>query len=129
MEVSKIATELKYIELNGCTLNLEERIQLDLAVETLALDLHKDVTDLYLWGKVRGRYSQLVDKTNLGTVKDYFIVYTLKESNFKTGELVPVKQFYWCTSTNFTFSTLPTVSQTVHKQLKSLSYLFTGEFD
>jgi hypothetical protein len=55
MEVSKIATELKYIELNGCTLNLEERIQLDLAVESLATDLPKGGSALYLWGKVRGR--------------------------------------------------------------------------
>ena len=66
---------------------------------------------------------------NLGTVKDYFIVYNLKDSNFKTGELVPVKQFYWCISTNFTFSTLPTVNATAHRQLKNLTSLFTGEFD
>lgn len=64
-----------------------------------------------------------------GTLKDYFIVYDLKDSNFKTGELVPVKQFYWCTSTNFTFSTLPNVGASAHKQLRNLSFLFTGEFD
>lgn len=54
MEVSKITTELKYIELNGCTLNLEERIQLDLAVEALATDLQNRGSSLYLWGKIRG---------------------------------------------------------------------------
>ena len=27
----------------------------------------------------------------IGTVRDYYIAYNLKESNFKTGELVPVK--------------------------------------
>ena len=51
----------------------------------------------------------------IGTVRDYYIAYNLKESNFKTGELVPVKQFYWSTSSNYTFSTLPQVSASVHK--------------
>lgn len=55
MEVSKITTELKFIELNGCTLNLEERIQIDLAVESLATDLSKGGSPLYLWGKIRGK--------------------------------------------------------------------------
>jgi hypothetical protein len=31
MEVSKLTSELKYIETNGSTLNTEERAQLDLA--------------------------------------------------------------------------------------------------
>jgi hypothetical protein len=60
MEVSKIATELKYVELNGSTLNLEERIQLDLAVESLANDLPKGGSSLYLWGKIRGKLSQIL---------------------------------------------------------------------
>ena len=109
MEVSKITTELKFIELNGCTLNLEERIQIDLAVESLATDLPKGGSPLYLWGKIRGKLLNL-NKLLAGTVKDYFIVYNLKESNFQTGELVPAKQFYWCSSTNFIFSSLPAAS-------------------
>jgi hypothetical protein len=55
MEVSKIQSELKYIEANGCTLNIEEKIKLDLAFETLAKDLPKTATPLYLWGKIRGK--------------------------------------------------------------------------
>lgn len=39
MEVSRIAGELKYLESNGQTLNLEERAQLDLSFETLRGDL------------------------------------------------------------------------------------------
>jgi hypothetical protein len=110
MEVSKITTELKYIELNGCTLNLEERIQIDLAVESLANDLPKGGSPLYLWGKIRGKLRSNISNELTGTVKDYFIVYSLKESNFQTGELVPAKQFYWCSSTNFIFSSLPAAS-------------------
>jgi len=82
MEVSKIATELKYAELNGCTLILEERIQLDLAVEALASDLPKGGSPLYLWGKIRGKTLKSSLTPDIGTVKDYFVVYNLKESNF-----------------------------------------------
>lgn len=39
MEVSKLSQELKYLESNGCTLNIDERARLDLAFETLANDL------------------------------------------------------------------------------------------
>ena len=55
MEVSKISTELKYIETNGRTLNVEERIRLDLAFETLAKDLPTTASPLYLWGKISGK--------------------------------------------------------------------------
>jgi hypothetical protein len=60
-------------------------------------------------------------------MKDYFIVYFLKESS--TAELVPAKQFFWCLSTNFTFSSLPKPNADAHRKLGSLSTLFTGEFD
>jgi len=55
MEVSKLSSSLKYIESNGCTLNIEERTQLDLAFETLRNDLPSRDTTLYFWGKIRGK--------------------------------------------------------------------------
>lgn len=55
MEVSKLSQELKHVEVNGCTLNVDERARLDLAFETLRCDLpNKDCT-LYFWGKIRGK--------------------------------------------------------------------------
>ena len=54
MEVSKLSTELKYVEANGCTLNVEERARLDLAFQTLRNDLPTLDTRLYFWGKIRG---------------------------------------------------------------------------
>ena len=54
MEVSKLSSQLKYIESNGCTLNIEERAQLDLAFETLRNDLPTRETTLFFWGKIRG---------------------------------------------------------------------------
>lgn len=55
MEVSKLTSELKYVESNGCTLNIEERAQLDLAFETLRNDLPSRDTQLFFWGKIRGK--------------------------------------------------------------------------
>lgn len=54
MEVSKLSSELKYIEANGCTLNVEERARLDLAFETLRGDLPQKDCRLFFWGKIRG---------------------------------------------------------------------------
>lgn len=54
MEVSKLSTEFKYVEANGCTLNVDERARLDLAFQTLKGDLPSD-TRLYFWGKIRGK--------------------------------------------------------------------------
>jgi hypothetical protein len=55
MEVSRIQSELKYIEMNGLTLSTEEKIQLDLAFETLCNDLPQYASELYFWGKIRGK--------------------------------------------------------------------------
>jgi len=55
MEVSKLSSHLKYVENNGCTLNIEERSQLVLAFETLKHDLPSKDTPLYFWGKIRGK--------------------------------------------------------------------------
>lgn len=53
MEVSKLSSEMKYVEASGCTLNIEERSQLMLALATLRTDLATDAPLLF-WGKVRG---------------------------------------------------------------------------
>lgn len=55
MEVSKLSQELKHVEVNGCTLNVEERARLDLAFETLRNDLPRRDATLYFWGKIRGK--------------------------------------------------------------------------
>ncbi len=52
MEVSQLASHLKYINFNGVTLNIEERLQLDLSLQKLAVDFKFD--ELLFWGKVTG---------------------------------------------------------------------------
>jgi len=66
MEVSNLNSELKYLEINGCTLNMEERCKLELAFEELLQDL--DTKNLYFWGKIRG------------TMKDYYICFATEAS-------------------------------------------------
>ena len=42
---------------------------------------------------------------------------------------MPVKNFFWCSSQNFIFSSLPNVGGMDAAQLKEFDTLFTGEFD
>lgn len=42
---------------------------------------------------------------------------------------MPPKHFFWCSSTNFTFSSLPTPNAECKAKLGCLASLFSGEFD
>ena len=53
MDCCKLASELKYVEINGVTLNIDERMRLDLGCMELANDIKAD--KMYFWGKVRGK--------------------------------------------------------------------------
>jgi radial spoke head protein 9 len=46
-----------------------------------------------------------------------------------SDDLVPSKHFFWCSSTNFIFSSLPKPTQSVCEKLRTFPSLFTGEFD
>ena len=63
MECSRLASDLKFIEINGVTINLEERSCLDLACTQLAADINQDC--IYFWGKIRGKYLLLTTKAKL----------------------------------------------------------------
>lgn len=66
---------------------------------------------------------------------DYYVVYTLTHSLGQQDPTLPIeanlpcKNFYWCSSQNFTFSSLPTVKPEQARQLVDLGCLFSGEFD
>ena len=66
---------------------------------------------------------------------DYFIVYTLSQTLEQQDPSEPVqaslpsKNFYWCTSQNYTFASLPNVKPEQASQLVDLGCLFSGEFD
>jgi len=121
MDLSKIGSELKYIEINGVTLNIDERTRLDIGCMELGNEIN--ASKMYFWGKIRG------------TIRDYFIVYTCSETlpaanlNQPQSAHLPAKTFYWCSSSNYIFSSLPTVDAGATAQLNALQTLFSGEFD
>jgi radial spoke head protein 9 len=54
MEIENIESHLKYINQNGVTLSIDERLNLDLALQKLQLDF--DFEELLFWGKINGNY-------------------------------------------------------------------------
>jgi len=55
MEHSVIRDQIKYINANGLTLSLEERMNLDLSLQKLQVDFSFE--ELLLWGKITGKGS------------------------------------------------------------------------
>jgi hypothetical protein len=53
MEVENLESHLKYVNTNGVTLNIDERLNLDLALQKLHLDFNFE--ELLFWGKVNGK--------------------------------------------------------------------------
>ena len=65
-----------------------------------------------------------------GTVKDYIVVYSLKAPGATETAKVPSKTFYWASSQNFIFSSLPDVSEEAKSALKEFECtMFSGEFE
>jgi len=52
MDVENFDSTLKYVNLNGVTLNIDERIQLKLSLGQLQCDLKVD--KVWFWGKITG---------------------------------------------------------------------------
>jgi hypothetical protein len=71
----------------------------------------------------------VICNVDLGTIRDYYIVYYHGRSKPDQGQSFPAKHFFWCSSTNFTFSALPSATDECFAKLGSLTYLFSGEFD
>jgi len=67
-----------------------------------------------LWGKVEG------------TVKDYFIALGL---NYSGVAGFPRKTFYWCSSRNYNFASLPSPTEKVGLIVKQINTKLTGEYD
>lgn len=53
MEVENLESELKYINANGVTLSIDERLNLELALSKLQLDFGFE--QLLFWGKINGK--------------------------------------------------------------------------
>ena len=55
MEVSRLSNEMKFVEINGVTLNLEERSRIDLSCMQLSADINQG--KIFFWGKIRGKFT------------------------------------------------------------------------
>jgi radial spoke head protein 9 len=75
--------------LNGVCLNLEEQLKLEIALNTLHMDIKSD--EMWFWGKITG------------VEKDYYVAVAI----YFREHLFPKKKFYFCNSNNFLFSELP----------------------
>jgi len=86
--------ELKNFSHNGITLNLDERMQLEMAMMSLRGRIDSD--ELHFWGKISGM------------VNDYYVAVAV---TYAGQYEFPCKNFYWCLSSNFNFRELPTLSE------------------
>ena len=100
MEVDQIANHLKFINCNGVTFNLEERLNLELALAKLQNDFNFE--EILLWGKVTGnKFSILIF---IGVVNDYYVAVAL---TYVGSPEFPQKNYFWCTSSSWVFASLP----------------------
>ena len=85
MQIEALDSRMQYIERNGCCLNIDEKMKLQIAISELESDLGHDK---FAWsGKITGKYmtfqiaqlSLIICKLlksicDIGVVKDYFLV-------------------------------------------------------
>lgn len=109
---SKISTDLPLLWPSGVTLNLEEKMNLELGL--LKIHEHEDFEEVLFWGKIRG------------IMKDYYIAMAL---NYKTHKEFPYKRFFWCTSHNWTFAELAPLRSGESEFVDRFNMNFSGEHD
>jgi len=93
---------------------LIRNIRCELQLAILKLQQETKHCEIQLWGKVEG------------TVKDYFIALGL---NYSGHSGFPWKTFYWCSSRNFNFSSLPHISEKICLVVSEINTKLTGEYD
>ena len=112
MLLSNLSTELPLLWQSGVTLNLEEKLNLELSL--LKLHEHEDFEEVLFWGKIRG------------IMKDYYIAMAL---NYKTQPEFPKKRFFWCTNHRWDFAELSPLKSNEEEFVERFNLNFTGEHD
>jgi len=85
-------------------------MQLEMALDTLRVKHECD--ELMFWGKVTG------------VTNDYYIAVAV---TFKDMYEFPVKTFFWCISSDFTFKQLPSLSDQHDEAINKIEAYFMGE--
>ena len=133
MQIEALDSRMQYIERNGCCLNIDEKMKLQIAFSELESDLGHDK---FAWsGKITGKHmtfqiaqlSLIICKLlksicDIGVVKDYFLVMADQKGT---------PTHFWCSSSSWIFSQLPkpTEDKDTIEKLSQINTLFTGEFD
>ena len=110
MDILDFSEEIKNFRHNGLTLNLDERMQLEGALNTL--QTKTDDEELTFWGKITG------------IKNDYYIAMGISYSGKYE---FPVKKFYWALSSDFTFREMPTLTETHDAVIDKDATYFLGE--
>eukprot|EP00347_Sterkiella_histriomuscorum_P001082 403373397 len=112
MEIENIENHLKYVNANGVTLSIDERLNLDLALQKLQLDFGFE--ELMFWGKING------------VSNDYYVAVALQYVGVPD---FPKKHYFWCSSANWTFASLPQPLYALKHIFDQVQVFFSGEFD
>ena len=78
MNFDELASHTNLIAFSGCTLNIDERVQLQLAVNHLRQ--YEKFDQVFFWGRI------------LGISNDYYIVQCV---TYPFGAKFPVSKFFW----------------------------------
>ena len=110
MDILDFSEEIKNFQHNGVTLNLDERMQLEMALMTLNEKTESE--ELVFWGKINGLKS------------DYYIAMALRYTDMYE---FPVKTFYWALSTEFVFREMPALTEQHDEKIDGDTGYFLGE--
>ena len=111
MDILDFSEEIKNFRHNGVTLNLDERMQIEMALNTLQASEGFESEELVFWGKIEGIKA------------DYYIAMGL---TFRNMYEFPVKTFYWALSTEFVFKEMPDLTSQHDALIDSDTSYFQG---
>lgn len=77
--------------------------------------------------KSQVRINFFFDYSISGTVKDYYIVVAYDYNEMTEG--FPAKKFYWCSSSNYIFSQLPSILPNMRDKFNLMVTYLSGEYD
>lgn len=109
MDILDFSEEIKNFRHNGVTLNLDERMQIDMALNTLLARVETE--ELQFWGKIEG------------IKNDYYIAVGLQ---FKNMYEFPVKTFFWALSGEFVFREMPDLTDSHDALIDADTSYFQG---
>jgi len=111
MDIYRLASDLKFVNQIGATLNIDERMKLELAL--LQVNESQQHEQILFWGKLEG------------SDKDYYIALGL---NFRGVYEFPTKTFYYSTS-EFKFAPLPDIDPEYKDKVDGFRAPFKGQPD